>query len=337
MSKTWLSKLAIFYTTHARFRPEVIIAMLTSRTTFDIECVRESDSTETAAITFRDCPLSLTHALRRIMLSDIRTPAICDIELLDHRSQITAGMLTNRIGLVPLQSHHAEALRTNCDCKDRRCRQCSVELRFDVMGPGTMNETHIVAAGERREGDDDDDRRKRGRQTAVAVETIKYSQPITIHKLGPNERVRGRAWAKLGTHEQHAKFACVTTVGLQTPVDIRLLRPLQNEQESRALMSICPRRLFVPEIEDGKDSKGVDASRIALAPNADYGCIKCQGCLKIGSGSSSPLVSIVERPAESRLTVETVGQWSAHDILQQSLRGLLDRVRACKLAMREAK
>ena len=195
-------------------RYPTIRIMLTFKSAIHINITRAAsvnDPSETVVITLEHGPLSIANALRRIMLSEVRSPALCDIEMLGNRSQMNSGMLANRLALVPIRGERTSALRSPCDCKDGHCRHCAVEMQFDVMGPGSMTERHLVMAAtadDKRDENDDDLRRKRSRTTAVAVEPVPYGG-IEIHRLGRNERVQGRAWVKLGTHMQHAKFACV--------------------------------------------------------------------------------------------------------------------------------
>jgi hypothetical protein len=126
-------------------------------------------------------------------------------------------------------------------------------------------------------------------------------------------------------------------------------RKVGNEGEIRALIQSCPKRLFADlstlrkrdekewTLADGTSCEGVPRAsngvpvgdnQLLVSRNASWACIKCRACS--GVGGDSPVLSIVEHVQPSRLTVETVGQWSGQDILRQSLRILLERVRAAQ-------
>lgn len=112
--------------------------------------------------------MSVSNALRRVMLAEVPTLAIDTVTLLDNSGVLPDEFICHRLGLVPLRWMDRDALvqdhmsfRDACDCADAGggageavCAKCTVELRLDVVNDGpqegenlTVTSRHLRVSG----------------------------------------------------------------------------------------------------------------------------------------------------------------------------------------------
>lgn len=95
----------------------------------------------------RETDASVANALRRVMISEVPTIAIDLVEIEVNSSVLNDEFIAHRLGLVPLTSDRAMAMRFSRDCDacdgDGQCEFCSVEfhLRVKCMTDSTLDVT----------------------------------------------------------------------------------------------------------------------------------------------------------------------------------------------------
>lgn len=95
----------------------------------------------------RDTDASIANALRRVMIAEVPTVAIDLVEIEVNSSVLNDEFIAHRLGLVPLTSERAMAMRFSRDCDacdgDGQCEYCSVEfhLRAKCINDQTLDVT----------------------------------------------------------------------------------------------------------------------------------------------------------------------------------------------------
>lgn len=95
----------------------------------------------------RETDASIANALRRVMIAEVPTIAIDLVEIEVNSSVLNDEFIAHRLGLVPLTSERAMAMRFSRDCDacdgDGQCEYCSVEfhLRSKCINDTTLDVT----------------------------------------------------------------------------------------------------------------------------------------------------------------------------------------------------
>lgn len=134
----------------------------------------------------KNVPVAFANGLRRIILSDIPTVVVRDVEILNNSSQMIHEMLRHRIEMLPINVKPEEAAVI---------RDTRLELRFEGVDKELLiTSDDIVVAGPRKD---------------VILKDRDLNTPHLILKLNPNEVVHIRAG--LGIETKGATHACVAT------------------------------------------------------------------------------------------------------------------------------
>ncbi|RHY91236.1 hypothetical protein DYB35_001633, partial [Aphanomyces astaci] len=152
---------------------------------------------------------SVANAIRRVMIAEVPTLAIDLVSIEVNTSVITDEFLAHRLGMIPLRLEGGlEAFKkrfvysADCDC-DEHCPNCSVEFELDVRAESG---TQTVTSDSLRSLD-------------PYIKPVHFSSEeeanntqdtgVIIAKLGPGQRLKLNAIAKLGIGKEHAKWSPV--------------------------------------------------------------------------------------------------------------------------------
>ena len=141
-------------------------------------------------IEFQGFPLVYVNALRRFAMIEVPVMAIDDVVIIENSSALYDELISHRLGLVPLKTDlDSFVLPELCNCESALgCVNCRVLLVLDVEAedkPLTVYSGDLVSDGD-------------------IVKPTSINIPIL--KLGPKQKIKLEAYAKLGQGKTHAKW-----------------------------------------------------------------------------------------------------------------------------------
>ncbi|MAE43151.1 DNA-directed RNA polymerase subunit D [Candidatus Woesearchaeota archaeon] len=135
----------------------------------------------------KDTNAAFVNTLRRIMMDEVPTMAIEDVEFRKNNSILYDEMIAHRLGLTPLKTDlKSYNLPENCKCEGEGCARCQLKLTLKVSASGT------VCASELKSKD-------------PAVKPVHPKMPIV--KLLKNQSLELEATAVLGKGKLHSKWS----------------------------------------------------------------------------------------------------------------------------------
>ncbi|MCA9487070.1 DNA-directed RNA polymerase subunit D [Candidatus Woesearchaeota archaeon] len=138
-------------------------------------------------VAFKKGENGLANAMRRIVLDEVPTFAIEEVEVVANQSPLYNEVLALRLGLVPLVTDlKSYNLRRDCSCGGVGCALCEVKMSLKKEGEGT------VYSGEIKSED---------------PKIVPSDKEIPITKLFGSSCVEVNLKALLGRGREHAKWA----------------------------------------------------------------------------------------------------------------------------------
>ncbi|KAJ7946089.1 putative DNA-directed RNA polymerase II subunit [Quillaja saponaria] len=199
-----------------------------------------------AKFELRDTDASIANALRRVMIAEVPTIAIDLVEIEVNSSVLNDEFIAHRLGLIPLTSERAMAMRFSRDCDacdgDGQCEFCSVEFHLrakcisdqtlDVTSKDLYSPDHTVVPVDFSDPSGEESSEQRG---------------IIIVKLRRGQELRLRAIARKGIGKDHAKWSPAATVTFMYEPDIHINEDLMETltlEEKRTWVESSPTRVF---------------------------------------------------------------------------------------------
>jgi len=174
---------------------------------------------------------AFANALRRIMIAEVPCMAIDDVVIEENESVLSDEMLAHRLALIPLKTDlEAYVLPSECKCKSEEgCSHCRVMLSLEAE---SKEESMTVYSKDLKSED---------------PETIPISPDIPIVKLAMGQKIKLRAFARLGLGKDHAKWQPVSVCAYK-------FMPIINVDSKKCdlcgkCVEICPRKIFSIEKE----------------------------------------------------------------------------------------
>lgn len=270
----------------------------------------------------RDTDASMANALRRVMIAEVPTVAIDLVEIEVNSSVLNDEFIAHRLGLIPLTSERAMAMRFSRDCDacdgDGQCEHCSVEfhLRARCVGDQTLDVTskdllssdHTVVPVDFSDSPAGDDNRG-----------------VIIVKLRKGQELRLRAIARKGIGKDHAKWSPAATVTFMYEPEIHInedmMETLTLEQKKEWVES-SPTKVF--DIDPNSHQV------VVVDPEAytyDDEVIK-----KAEAMGKPGLVEIYPKEDSFIFTVESTGAIKASQLVLNAIEVLKAKLDAVRLA-----
>lgn len=194
----------------------------------------------------RDTDVSIANALRRVMIAEVPTIAIDLVEIEVNSSVLNDEFIAHRLGLIPLTSERAMAMRFSRDCDacdgDGQCEFCSVEfhLRVKCMSDQTLDVTSKDLYSSDHSVVPVDFSDSTGYESAE-------QKGIIIVKLRRGQELRLRAIARKGIGKDHAKWSPAATVTFMYEPEIHINEDLMETltlDEKKNLVASSPTKVF---------------------------------------------------------------------------------------------
>lgn len=206
---------------------------------------------------------AFANSIRRTILQEVPVMAVDEVEIAANDSVMTDEILSHRLGQLPLNTPEGYLLPSECDCREGRCPNCSVNLTLEVEGP------NVVRAGDLDPSD---------------PEASPVQEDAPIVRLGKGQKLEFTAIARLGFGKEHANW--------QPAIASYKYMPIINiDQDARddwsECVEVCPEDIL--EEEDG-ELKVIDLEECTMC---DACAEACPDAIEI-DGDSSKLLFEVE-------------------------------------------
>jgi len=90
------------------------------------------------------------NTIRRLIISEVPTMAIEEVEFIKNDSALFDEMLANRLGLIPLTTEAGLYNEVDeCKCKGKGCPLCRVEFSLKAKGPGPIYASELLSKDEK--------------------------------------------------------------------------------------------------------------------------------------------------------------------------------------------
>lgn len=142
---------------------------------------------ELSLLTFDGVHNSIVNAFRRIIIDEVPTFAIEEVEVVKNETPLYDETIAQRLGLVPLSTDLASYnFKSDCSCGGVGCAMCEVKMTLSQDKEG------YVYSGTLQSDD---------------PQVIPVDKEIPITKLFPGKKIELNVRAILGTGREHAKWA----------------------------------------------------------------------------------------------------------------------------------
>mmetsp|Transcript_32792 Transcript_32792/g.77328 ORF Transcript_32792/g.77328 Transcript_32792/m.77328 type:complete len:325 (-) Transcript_32792:943-1917(-) len=283
---------------------------------------------------------SVANSLRRIMIAEVPTLAIDLVEFQENSSVLNDEYIAHRLGLIPIRYQPVDSMkgqdcngaflpRRECVCYDR-CPRCIVEFELDVafdeantlrseeelMAPLTITSRDLKSKNENvipahfLSQDEQDESQDAG---------------VAIVKIGPGQRLKFKAFARMGMAKEHAKWCPVAIATYRFWPNITIneeqIATLSIEQKEE-MVKVCPDKILEIDGETGS-IKAVDDAWDRCTYTEDLH--EFQQSIKKRK-EDDDFVTVDPAPDKFIFTVESTGAMDADEIVMSALRVLKDRL-----------
>ena len=288
-----------------------------------------SKSDEKIEFILSETNTAVANSLRRILLAEVPTLAIEDVEIEENSTALFDELIVHRLGFIPLKCDLSTLgtfkFPNQCDCEEGQdvCTKCRVVFTLDVGLSATSRSKLSVTSSDLKSSN-------------LKVEPITFisqdernmakEQGILICKIGPGQRLKLRCVAKKGIGKVHAKWQPVATAVFQhePSVELNRVRLSQlNEEQKTKLVKCCPTKVFTMD---------KTTQQVKVEPGDHLKCVMCDECLLFSDSvktvqSDAPVVEIGRVPQRFYFTVETTGALKPEDIVLSGIRVLQQKLR----------
>lgn len=217
-----------------------------------------SESNEELEVDIKGIDAPLANAIRRIMISEVATMAIEDVDLYQNTSVIPDEVLAHRLGLIPIKADPKLFKYKAAD--ENYSSENSILFKLHAKCIRLPDGT---ATGERVYSNSLVWVPLAGQENM----TISPVHPdILIARLGPGQEIEAELRCEKGIGATHTKWSPVCTASYRLLPDIAFEKTLTGEN-AKILKKKCPSKVF--DIEDGK----------AIVKNL-RACTSCRECIR---------------------------------------------------------
>ncbi len=190
---------------------------------------------------------TFANTLRRLMMGEVPTVAVQDVDFLENTSVLFDEMIAHRLAMIPLRFEpKGMNFQEGCSCGGTGCAQCQVVFALERTGPC------MVTSGDLKSSNTD----------------IRPTSPdFPIVELLAHQRIKLEAVARLGRGKDHARHQAAIAAYQYYP----LLKVEGEVESTKKVLDIFPEGMLKAE---GKKLGLVDPLTASLDPVYDDGKAK---------------------------------------------------------------
>lgn len=159
--------------------------------------------TDMSVFTFKDTHNTVVNAIRRVILDEVPTLAIEDVEISVNDSPLYDETIAHRLGLIPLKTDYkAYGFKESCKCGGIGCALCEVKMSIQASKAGE------VLSGSIKSDD---------------PKVVPADKEIPVTKLIDGKKLELTAKAIMGRGREHAKWAPAHTYLLENGKSVDLV------------------------------------------------------------------------------------------------------------------
>ena len=154
-------------------------------------------------VEFKNTHNTIVNSIRRIILDEVPTFAIEDVEVVKNESPLYDETIAHRLGLIPLKTDlKSYNLKSKCPCNGVGCALCEVKMSLSSENEGYVYSSEIKS----------DD-----------PQIVPVYDNIPITKLFEGKKIELNLKAVLGTGREHAKWAPAHTYLRENKDNVELI------------------------------------------------------------------------------------------------------------------
>jgi DNA-directed RNA polymerase II subunit RPB3 len=279
---------------------------------------------------------SMANALRRIMIAEVPTLSIDLVEFHENSTVLNDEYMAHRLGLIPLRYQNPDGAK-GMDCQDaflshrdcvcyERCPRCSVEFELDVRYPPSSGDDDALAplTVTSRDLVSNNELVQPAHFLSQDEQDAAHDQGVAIVKMGPGQRLKLKAFARLGISKEHAKWCPVAVATYRfwpvIHINEEQMATLTMEQKQE-LVDVCPDRVL--ELDEMGEIRAVDNAWDICTYTEDLEY--AQRAMK-HRPEDDDFVSIKQSTDRFIFNVESTGAMDAEEIVLAALKVLKKRL-----------
>jgi len=247
----------------------------------EIEILEKDEKNNAVSFLIKNSAPYFVNAIRRIIVEEVPTLAIEDVEFRDNSSALYDEMIALRLGLLPIKTDlKSYELPEKCSCKGAGCAKCQLKLHLSVKAD---KDGVVVRAKDLKSKD-------------PKAKPVFGEMPIV--KLMKGQKLELEATAILGKGKEHSKWSPAHVHYKNVPII-----EIGDVKNPEAVVSSCPVGVF--EIKSGK---------LSVKKDKLYDCNLCNACVDVSNGAVK--VDVDEK--NFIFYIESFGQLGIKDILKRA-------------------
>lgn len=233
-----------------------------------------------ASFILKDADPTIANTLRRLIVEDIPTMAIEDVEIVKNNSILYDEIIAHRLGLLPLTTDlKSYFLKSECKCEGKGCARCTLQMSL-------KSKNSMVYASDIKSKDS---------------KVVPAYPKTPIVKLLKGQDIELIATAELGKGKDHIKWApCLVWYKYKPVVEINQ----SKIKDPEVVAKVCSKGVL--EVKSGK---------LQINKNKLLSCDLCAACAdEVPEG-----IKLNEKDDEFIFYIESFGQLKVKDIMITAL------------------
>lgn len=221
------------------------------------------------------------NVIRRILMSEVPTMAIDDVEFRKNSSVLYDEILAHRLGLIPLKTDlKTYNLSEECKCNGEGCAKCTLKLTLKV----TARSDQMATTAELKSKD---------------PKVVPVYKEIPLVKLLKGQQLELEATARLGRGKEHMKWSPGHAYYKYKPVVEIAKQPKKPEEFAKN----CPKKVF--EAKKGK---------LTINKDKIFECHLCGACVDLEPG----VIKLNESDTDFVFYIEPWGQLTVRQMISEA-------------------